>query len=144
VLFIQRLRKRGAAAHTIAHTFDQSLRVLAFWQVHQNAERAIERLSRAKQCCQLVRELRQLIAVERTTLEKARKSSTGAARIGRLGFQRRVALILQAHDDFIEACGLHLSLQNFASGTDSAVTELAHATYLFPCAQEKSELGSMM
>jgi hypothetical protein len=84
---------------------------------------------RTKQGRQLMRELRQLIAIERTALEQRRPTTALRHAIGRLALQRRMTLILQATDDFFDAGRLHLALQHFAGIADHIlVTELGHVS----------------
>ena len=65
VLPLQRRRQRAAAAHRIADVGDGALGRFVFRQFQQDRQRAIERLARAEQRRELLRELHEPFAARR-------------------------------------------------------------------------------
>ncbi len=125
MLLLERGGQRRAAAHRFADAFDHPSRLHAVGKFQKDAERAVQRLAGAEQGRQLLGELQGLLVVEFPAFEQAAQA-LAAAGIGAARLDRQMALVLQAHDHFLGAGGLHLPVQGLAGRRQGLVAEQRH------------------
>ena len=126
MLAFQRHRQRRAAAYGVADVGDDAAAFVVFGQIHQDRQRAVQRLPGADQRRQLLGELHQRGIVERLLAQQHAQRRRTVFAGGQTRFYRQVALLLQTQRHLGIVGRFHLTIEHFAVRIERLVAVQGH------------------